>query len=221
MQATVLAIALPASCVMSEPPITRPDAAPVGQVATDFYARLHDEAGPVSGLTGYTTTLIPDAMFCGGFRIEVSAGRAPVGEDELPLADMIALEFPRDLDFSPGHEQAAGNALLGFLQRASTLRERAHARYEGVAANGTDRERLEALARDAQLARRFASTFARAAIPVEVTTGDLAEDKTQAYCDAVRSGAGQLADRADELTRRCAEQIEQLHQHGWWDDVCL
>jgi hypothetical protein len=234
MQAWVPSLALLAKCIAVEPPVAGPDETPTSQVAAapapDSYARLQDVAGPVAGLTGYSTKLTPDATFCGGFRIDTRIGSPPHGDDESLATDMFALQFPRDLDWSAGHEKAS-KAFDALLRRAEAIGERAHTRYDELAAHGTDRERLEALARYAQLIRRFASVLVRAPIPAKVRKFDRATDGSEAYdhaterigayCGALRSAAEPLVDKAEELTRTCAEQVTQLDQHGWWDDVCL
>jgi hypothetical protein len=76
-----------------------------------------------------------------------------------------------------------------------------------------------ALARWVQVVRRFESVQARAPIPTDVRNGAHATSRIDSYCARAKSDT--IIEEAEALACECAEQIGQLDEHGWWDDVCI
>jgi hypothetical protein len=222
MRSIVLAIALVSGCGFAmEPPLADPNPALSrgAKARADMYARLRDAPGPVPGLDGYVTALVSDAGFCGGRRQETYRSSTLPSAEQQPLADMYAdaLVFPRNLDFL--HDRDASDAVLNawFANMKSTA-EGAVEHYTMTLAD--QRPRLEAMARMAQVQFRAASLLARAAIPPDVSTGELAADKMDAYCDALHSLVWPLLEKAEEGARMCGDRAADAGLQGWWTEIC-
>jgi hypothetical protein len=218
---------LGACAVTGDPLLAEPHDGPPPGPSPTFYERLRDTPGPVPGLTGYTRSFVADAGTCDGFRVVIAhSGAAPTSEEQ-PLADMYAVEFPQNLDFSPGHVDEAKATFDRFLHDAMQIAERANEHYGQTIKSATDdRARIEAVAREALIVYRFASVLARAPITAEmrrteiIEGHDVAPDKIKAYCEALHTAAEPLLIKAEKATLVCAAKAEAFGVHGWWDEVC-
>jgi hypothetical protein len=221
-----------AGCGSPQPPSAKPPAKPVAAIPaaeapppaeTGIYARLRQAPGPVPGLSGYTLTFVPDKQYCGGFRIETKHGASSPNSEEVPLAEVFAIEFPHDLDFvkDPRGAKAAFDRWDTNMQAVSSRAVQHYGETRDQArAHGDEVAVLEAHARRWQVMFRIAAVLARAWIPADISTGDYAAEKIQAYCDLMRPQAEAIVDSAERGANVCADRAAELGKHGWWDPVC-
>ena len=184
-----------------------------------------DRAGPPPGqsssLVAGTRSLVvqttPDASHCGGANITVrQTATRDVLEPEFVAA--MTLEPLSGLDFTA--DQAASNAHLNaFLRDAMAKVQRAAAIYAArIADHGASAEvHASALARKVQLLRRLGDALEHAEIPKDLRSGELAIDKTNAYCDVLAATAQPLFEKAEAAAARCREQATAP---GWWTTAC-
>ena len=212
------AASLPAT---AGPGLTGAPATPPAPAAPPpLYPRLRDAAGPVPGLAGYELAQVKDASRCGGIRIVTTRGHARLAADDRPIADVLAIEFPTGLDFSGAHKEASEKRFKTWLEQFQQTAKTAVDHYSAQANAGDAHAQLAAIARMVQIRFRMASVLARAAIPKDVRTGDLAKDKIDAYCETLNTVAAPLLDSAEQAAQACADKAAQLGVHGWWDQVC-
>jgi hypothetical protein len=183
-------------------------------------------AGALPGAASLVVADTADATHCGGRDVTVRAlPRATAGvEPELIVA--MTLDAPRGLDFDPQHEDAQKASEKRFsdwftdaTKKMSVARRLYDNRLTDVRAHAADR--VVAIARIAQLDRRFADLIARMEIPASVRTGAYAADATAAFCDAVTEKAQPLYDKADDDAKACRKAAADAKLGpGWWDVAC-
>ena len=103
-----------------------------------------------------------------------------------------------------------------WMEKMKTVSEKAQKHYEASLAANKD---LASVARIAQIAARLASVIGRAEIPPDVRTGEYADEKIAAYCDAMMTAAEPLIARAEDALRICAEKAPG-QPTGWWNELC-
>lgn len=185
-----------------------------------LYPRLRDAAGPVPGLAGYTLAQVKDATRCGGIRVVTRAGHAKLAAEDRPIGDVLAIEFPTGLDFTDAHLARSKQLFETWLAHFEETAKTAADHYTSEVKASDPHAQLAAIARIVQIRYRMASVLARAEIPKDVRTGDMAKDKTDAYCDALDQVAAPLLESAEDAARACADKAAKLGVHGWWDQVC-
>jgi hypothetical protein len=79
--------------------------------------------------------------------------------------------------------------------------------------------RAAALARATQVKRRMAELLLRADVPVDVRTGEFAQDKSAAYCAKMSEIAEPLIASYEESMAACHAAAEAAGA-GWWTSVC-
>lgn len=193
---------------------------PVAVEAADGFG-LHDGAGPVAGMAAFSVERTPDATRCGGVAVRVvrDASVAVAAADQ-PLAHFLAMEYPLGLDFGDATKAASLNKFQDWVTEAKQRGETAVAAYNAQIAAATDLgAQAAATARLVQVSRMFAGMLMRAEIPVDMRSGEYAEDKQAAFCDALAQVAQPLLARADDHVTECARRAEKLPA-GWWTPVC-
>lgn len=180
-----------------------------------IFDRLHDGAGPVAGLDGFSIVHVPDPTRCGGISTTlVRASDAQVAPGDQALVAFLEMQFVAGLDFDEPTRAQSKSRFDAWLTDMTQHADAALRVYSDES-SGSDNTKIVRLARKAQIQRHFASTLARAEIPADVRAGD---DKTAAYCDALAMAALPLVDKADEAATRCAEVATKP---GWWSSVCV
>jgi hypothetical protein len=180
---------------------------------------LQDTAGPIPGLPGFSFVRTLDANHCGG--IAVSIERSPtatVASEDQSIVDFFDMQFPEGLDFttSPDRSKETFDRWLDEANRRSGL---VMTELQQRAKSGEPAEQLAAAARLVQAHRFFASMLLRAALPLDVRSGDHTADKRDAYCNAIATAAEPLLTKAKTLASKCAQLAKD--QPGWWTSVCV
>ncbi len=183
-------------------------------------ARLRDVDGPVPGLDAFVTRRQRDANHCSGTSIATTrvANKAIAKGDE-PLAALFELSYPRGLDFSDAHRAASQERFERWLTDLRRVGGAATEHYERAIGKADARAKVIALARLVQISYRVASTVARAELPLDVRTGELAAEKIEAFCDRLAEVAEPLLAQAESAAARCAEAARGVPA-GWWTPNC-
>ena len=206
-----------------DPTATTTPAPPPAQPRLDADSfGLHDTPGPIAGLPGFTFTRTLDATHCGGIALAVTRdSNVAIAPGDQPLVDVLAMTFPTDLDFSDGHREQARTTFDHWLTDTSQRAEAAVAAFTQQSSQATDPTvKVEANARVVQTLRYFAGLLLRAQMPIDVRTGDNADDKRDAFCDAVATAADPLLEKASKVALVCAN-AGKTAQSGWWTSVCV
>jgi hypothetical protein len=200
----------------SEPaPAPAPPPAPVKQTV---YDKIRDTDGDIAGLAGFSIKRQPDPTHCGGIAI-ITTRAAKVAKDDQALADVFSLEFPAGLSYDDAHKTASLKKFNAFLQQLTTVGAASRAYYEKKMHEGDVVAKMAGAARMAQIFTRLASVLARAEIPLDVRSGDFAQDKIDAYCDRLVDVAEPIQALAEQAMTECAAK-KKLVSAGWWDPVC-
>jgi tetratricopeptide (TPR) repeat protein len=110
--------------------------------------------------------------------------------------------------------------LAAWLNMRAAARDRAAAKYAEVLEAGDAKTSLAAAARSAQLANDFADELFTSAIPSSVRTGELAEDRIDAYCDALTAAAEPVLASAAEKYAACFAKANELDWFSSWSTLC-
>jgi hypothetical protein len=203
---------------LPEPPPSPPPA-PEPPPKKSVYESLRDTDGDIAGLAGFSITRKADPTHCGGIAI-VTKRAKKIAKDDQPLADVFALEFPKGLSFDDKHKTASLQKFNAFLQKMSKVGAASREHYEKQMRSGDAVAKVAAAARMAQIFTRLASLMARAEIPKDVRTGELVDDKINAFCDALLEHAEPIQAMAEQAMSVCAEK-KAMANGGWWDTVCV
>ncbi|HEY5921084.1 MAG TPA: hypothetical protein VIV11_05405 [Kofleriaceae bacterium] len=197
-----------------------PDPEPVHEPLLD---RLRDGDGKIAGMPGFAIKRMPSKKHCGGFEIVTTRGRRVAKHDE-PLAAILDLEFPRALSFDMKRNdkrKASIRKFNAFVDKLTKVAGSTGKHYEAMRSGGGDAAvKVAAAARVAQMHMRLASLFARAPIPIDVRTGELAAEKIDAFCDALRDKAEPIQVLAEQAMADCAAMAKPVAA-GWWNEVCV
>ena len=98
--------------------------------------------------------------------------------------------------------------------------QRAAAKYAEVAAAGDAATAIAAAARQAQALEDLANDLFGIAIPDSLRTGELAEDKVDAYCDGIVGAAEHWLAAAHDRYATCFAMAVDLHALSSWSKVC-
>jgi len=196
-----------------------PPPTPAEPPRTPIYDRLLDTDGNVAGLTGFSTRRVRDPKRCGGQAILTKRGKK-VAPTDAKLVEVLALEWPVDLNFTDEKTQAASK--LKFQRFIETLMKTltaAKTQYEAEFVSTDPAVKAAATARLAQIYRRAASVLARAEVPNDIRTGDVADEATIVYCDAMAEQAEQMLQLATEALGAC-RRFTLAAPAGWWAELC-
>lgn len=218
MLRTLLCVSFAACAVTSPDPIDGLDSPPPVEGPVGVFAQLHDDAASVPELAGVQRERRVDTTRCGGVAVETRISGVVTDADQ-PLANLLLLGFPTQLDFSDANREAELRRFQGFANdlraRGMTAREHYIARLDAA----TDPAgKLAATARLVQVHRHLAALLVRAEIPLDVRTGEFAADKTGAYCEKMASIASPYLVQAEEAVRACLGM--STGTRGWWTTVC-
>lgn len=204
---------------VAQPPPPRPAA--LKPPEPPIYDRLRDTPGEVPGLPGFTIKTSDDLNRCGGLKITTRRSKQ-VAPDDKPLAEVFAIEFPTGLSFDPQEPKVVKASMERFktwLNDFQSVGTRASAHYQGLVKSNDPAVRARAAARIVQVKFRLASVLGRAEIPADISSGEFAADKVDAYCDALADQARSLLQMAESDARACAS-IAAAAGPGWWTSVC-
>jgi hypothetical protein len=139
---------------------------------------------------------------------------------QLALADdelerFLALAFPSGLDFGSdgSNKEASTRRFEAWIRTKSEMAERLRARYGQIAKDGDPAGSIVAASRMGLIASSFSEAIFFAEIPVDVRTGDDAQDKIDAYCDALTTVAEPLESTGADMFGTCVAQARSFaHQ---------
>jgi len=175
-----------------------------------IYDRLPVEAGPLPGAPELVVRATKNAAYCGGFAVSVVAmKKASALEPEFVAA--MTIDSPHGLDFTTDRERSL-KRFDAFIRDATAKMKAAQTWYER-------RKSIASYARIVQTTRRFAEAMTRVEIPNDVRTGELAADKTAAFCEQLATVATPLVDKADQAAAAC-RQFAASESDGWWTQAC-
>jgi hypothetical protein len=130
--------------------------------------------------------LLGDPTAVATYQLALSALQAPAFEAYL------ALQFPSQLNFDPADPlrlNASFAAFTQWVQVKSTAGQNLRAGFAEITALGND---SVIAARAAATFENFAAAMMHGEIPISIRTGEFAEEKSQAYCDALEAQAKPL-----------------------------
>lgn len=106
----------------------------------------------------------------------------------------LALQLPTNLNFDPADPLRLDASLVAFtqwVQTKSAAGQHLRTRFDEI--NEVDGAENNAIsARKAATFENFAASLMHGEIPISVRTGEFAEEKSQAYCDAIEAQAKPL-----------------------------
>jgi hypothetical protein len=178
--------------------------------------RLRDEPGPVAGLP-FQIKRDVDRTHCDGFVITAT----PTGSTTEPIAPVFALRFPTGLDFSAANKSASITRFDKFVADMTGLGATARTTYMTTmtAKSSTMTERVIAAARIVQMERYIATMLVHAEIPLDVRTGEYADEKTTAFCDRMKEIAEPIVLTSEGAAKVCSDHAASVPR-GWWTPVC-
>lgn len=196
-------------------PAPAPAPPPPAPAKKTVYEALRDTNGDIAGLAGFSITRQPDPTRCGGIAIVTTRAKT-VAKDDQALADVLALEFPTGLSFDDAHKTASLQKLNAFMQQLTMVGGASRTYYEQKMHDGDVVAKMAGAARMAQIFTRLASVLARAEIPLDIRSDEVARD---AYCDRLVALAAPIQGMAEQAMTECAAK-KKIVNGGWWDPVC-
>ena len=139
----------------------------------------------------------------GGSHRDYAMAKLALADDELER--YLALGFPHGLDFGPEgtSKDESIRRFEGWIRAKSELGEHLRDRYNAVIALGDPVASVVAASRMGTIPSSFADELFAAEIPVDVRTGETAQDKIDAYCDALTTAAEPLETPATAAFTAC------------------
>jgi len=184
-----------------------------------IHDRLLDADGAVAGLTGFSTRRVRDPKRCGGQSILTKRNKK-VAPTDAKLVEVFALEFPTDLNFTDEKKRAGSKLKLErFVETLTRTLAAAKTQYETEFASTDPAVKAAATARLAQIYMRGASVLARAEVPIDVRTSDMADEATIAYCDAMAEQAERMLELSADALGAC-RKFTLAAPAGWWAELC-
>lgn len=184
-----------------------------------LHDRLLDTDGNVAGLPGFSIKRVRDPKRCGGLAILTKRAKK-IAPTDAKLADVFALEFPIDLNFTD--EKRKAGSKLKFERFVETLTKTlgaAKTQYEAEFASTDPAVKAASTARLAQIYLRGASVLARAEVPLDVRSSDVADEATIVYCDAMGEQAERFIQLGNDALGAC-RKFTLAAPTGWWAELC-
>jgi TolA-binding protein len=150
-------------------------------------------------------------------------GLAKLAEADKDFEAYLELRFPVGLDFDPQNkpiEAKSKKRLDEWFTQKLKIGSTATAKYEGVLAIKDAADSIVAAARIAQISQNLSDQLFTAEIPQNVRTGQFADDKVQAYCDALSEKADPLEKRSLEGYGACLTKSTELGWFSEWSKMC-
>jgi len=170
----------------------------------------------------------------GGARYYYALGK--FAEADVEYEKYLDLKFPAGLNFGDGlPEHKAQNEALAkkskqrfddYLKNKTKGAEQANAKYGEVLAIKDNANSIAAAAREGQITQNFSDALFTAEIPEEVRRSqmiegyDIAQDKVDAYCDALTTAAEPLADKSLAAYGTCLGKSTELGWFSDWSKLC-
>jgi hypothetical protein len=159
-------------------------------------------------------------------------GMAKFAEADVEFEKFLDIKFPTNLNFgdgAPEHKAIAEKAKKRFddwLNGKKKAAETSNAKYAKILEIKDAANSIAAAARIGQISQDFSDQLFTAEIPAEVRKSqmiegyDLAQDKVDAYCDALTTAAEPLAARSLEAFGVCLSKSTELGWFSDWSKLC-
>jgi tetratricopeptide (TPR) repeat protein len=174
-----------------------------------------------------------DAGF-GGARYWAAVGK--FAEADVEYEKYLDLKFPAGLNFGDGlpehkkqNEELTKKSKARFEEYLKTKTkgaEAANAKYGLVLSMQDNANSIAAAAREGQITQDFSDALFTAEIPAEVRRSqmiegyDIAQDKVDAYCDALTTAAEPLAEKSLAAYGVCLGKSTELGWFSEWSKLC-
>ena len=152
-----------------------------------------------------------------------SYAQARFAEADRDYEAFLAAGLPQNLDFNRDDAATRARNLKRFdewLARSVRLAEAAAQKYDATRKITDNATSIAVAARLGQLAQHHADALFTTEIPLSVRTGRFAEDKIEAFCDAMTDVADPLEVRAVAAYETCLEQSRRLGWYSDWSKLC-
>jgi tetratricopeptide (TPR) repeat protein len=159
-------------------------------------------------------------------------GLAKLAEADVDFEKYLDIKFPTNLNFgdgAPEHKAMKEKAQKRFddwLSGKTKASEGSSQKYAKVLEIKDPADSIAAAARLGQITQDFSDQLFTAEIPAEVRATqmiegyDLAQDKVDAYCDALTTAAEPLANRSLQAYGVCLQKSTELGWFSDWSKLC-
>jgi len=159
-----------------------------------------------------------------------------MAEGDVEFEKFLDIKFPTNLNFGDGlpehkkqNEALASKSKKRFeewLSTKSKAAEKVNGKYEAVLAVKDNANSIAAAARLGQVTQNFSDQLFTAEIPKDVRQPmiidgyDVAQDKVDAYCDALTTAAEPLAEKSLTAYGVCLSKSTELGWFSEWSKLC-
>lgn len=159
-----------------------------------------------------------------------------VAEADVEFEKFLTIKFPTNLNFGDGlpehkkqNEELSKKSMKRFedwITTKSKAAEAANKKYDAVFAIKDSANSIAAAARVGQVTQNFSDQLFTAEIPADVRKSqiidgyDLAQDKVDAYCDALTTKAEPLAEKSLQAYGVCLSKSTELGWFSEWSKLC-
>jgi tetratricopeptide (TPR) repeat protein len=154
-----------------------------------------------------------------------SYGLAKVAEADKDFEAYLDIRFPPGLNFDPApeHKAIAAKSIKRFnewMSQKDKIGGSARAKYNAVLAIKDPANSITAAARIGQITQNFSDALFTAEIPSNVRTGEFADEKVEAFCDALTEKAEPLETTSLEAYGICLAKSTELGWFSDWSRLC-
>ncbi|MGE3457717.1 MAG: hypothetical protein AB7O24_21575, partial [Kofleriaceae bacterium] len=160
----------------------------------------------------------------GGARYYYGLAKLAAADDD--FEDYLDMKFPENLNFDPDPKKKAirDKSMKRFeewISKKAKVGGTATGKYEKVIFDIKDAATsIVAAARIGQISQNFSDALFTAQIPQDVRTGEFADEKVEAYCDALTTKAEPLEAKSLEAYGACLTQSTKLGWFSEWSKLC-
>ncbi len=152
-------------------------------------------------------------------------GLAKVADADKDFEGYLALGFPQNLNFDPDPKKKAikEKSLKRFndwVEDKKKIGGSATKKYEGVLGIKDAANSITAAARLGQISQHFSDVLFTAQIPNDVRTGEFADEKVEAFCDAMTTVAEPLEAASLNAYGVCLSKSTELGWFSDWSKMC-
>jgi len=144
---------------------------------------------------------------------------------EQTYEDFLRVQFPDKLDFDPKNKKALKksqqrfNKYLEAKKKALAKTKKAYTDLMNIRGGG-EHWIIAGAARVGQLYQNFSDQLFTAEIPKDVRSGKFAEDKVDAYCDALTTAADPLEEESITAFDFCLKESSKRNWFNDWSRLC-
>jgi tetratricopeptide (TPR) repeat protein len=152
-------------------------------------------------------------------------GIAKIADADKEFEAYLQLKFPSGLNFDPApeHKAIAAKSRKRFdewMTQKQKIGGIARNKYDAVLAIKDPANSITAAARIGQIAQNFSDALFTAEIPNNVRTGEFADEKVEAFCDALTEKAEPLEALSLEAYGVCLAKSTELGWFSEWSKLC-